>query len=436
MLIHSASQLLTLAGGPQRGTALGNLGIIEDGAVLVRDGKIAAVGTTRELRRLHAKEPMLDASGCVVMPGFVDAHTHIVWAGDRAAEFEMKMAGANYLDILAAGGGIISTVRRTREASIETLMDETRPRLARMFAHGTTTAEAKTGYGLESAAELRMLQAILALDAAGPLELAPTFLGAHAIPPEYKGNPQAYTDLLCAEMLPFIHLWWSSQPSTAGRSLPFVDVFCETGGFDLAQSRQILTKAKELGFPLKLHADEFDNLGGASLGVELEAVSADHLVKTSDGDIQALASSDTVAVSLPCTPFGLAESEYTPAQKIIAAGGLLALASDCNPGTAWCESMQFVIALACRSLKMTPAQAIAAATINAAHAIRRANRIGSLEPGKQADLLILSIPDYRHLGYRFGTNLVKQVIKRGRVYPVEIGAHPAECLAEAEDVSI
>ncbi|MBE3119918.1 MAG: imidazolonepropionase [Candidatus Atribacteria bacterium] len=432
MLIHSASQLLTLPGGPQRGTDLGRLAIIEDGAVLVCDEKIAAVGTTRELRRAHAGEPTLDASGCVVMPGFVDPHTHIVWAGERAAEFEMKMAGAKYLDILAAGGGINSTVRKTREASIETLMDETRPRLARMFAHGTTTAEAKTGYGLESEAELRMLQAILALDAAGPLELAPTFLGAHAIPPEYKGNPQAYTDLLCAEMLPFIRQWWSSQPSTANRPLPFVDVFCETGAFDLAQSRQILTKAKELGFPLKLHADEFDNLGGASLGVELEAISADHLVKTSDSDIQALASSDTVAVSLPCTPFGLADSEYTPAQKIIAAGGLLALASDCNPGTAWCESMQFVIALACRSLKLTPAQAIAAATINAAHAIRRADRIGSLEPGKQADLLILSVPDYRHLGYRFGTNLVKQVIKRGRVFAVETGTHPVEHLAEAE----
>ncbi len=425
MLIHSASQLLTLQGGPQRGSTLGSLGIIEDGAVLIRGVNVLEVGTTPALRLLHPDEPTLDASGCVVMPGFVDPHTHVVWAGDRSAEFEMKMAGAKYLDILAAGGGIISTVRRTREASIETLLDETRPRLARMFACGTTTAEAKTGYGLESEAELRMLQAILALDAAGPLELAPTFLGAHAIPPEYKGNPQFYTDLLCTEMLPFIRQWWASQPSTSGRPLPFVDVFCETGAFDLAQSRQILTRAKELGFPLKLHADEFDNLGGASLGAELGAISVDHLVKTSRADIQALASTDTVAVSLPCTPFGLAENEYTPASEIIAAGGFLALASDCNPGTAWCESMQFVIALACRSLNLTPAQAIAAATINAAYSIRRHDRVGSLEPGKQADLLILGVPDYRHLGYRFGTNLVKQVVKRGRVYPVQVEAGPA-----------
>jgi imidazolonepropionase len=432
MLIHSASQLLTLSGGPQRGIELGRLGLLENGAVLVRGNQIIAIGTTNELLAAYPHEPTLDARRCVVMPGFVDPHTHIVWAGDRAAEFEMKMAGAKYLDILAAGGGIISTVRRTRAASVETLLEETRPRLDRMFAYGTTTAEAKTGYGLESQAELRMLQAILALDAAGPLELAPTFLGAHAVPPEYKGNPQGYTDLLCSEMLPFIRQWWGSQPATADRPLPFVDVFCETGAFDLAQSRQILTKAKELGFPLKLHADEFDNLGGASLGVELGAASADHLVKTSAADIRALASSNTVAVSLPCTPFGLAESQYTPAQQIIAAGGLLALASDCNPGTAWCESMQFVIALACRSLKLTPAQAIAAATINAAHAIRRADRIGSLEPGKQADLIILSVADYRQLGYRFGTNLVKQVIKAGRVYPVESGSGAGQQLPQVE----
>jgi len=427
MLIHSSSQLLTLSGGVQRGQTLGRLGLLEDGAVLIRDENILAVGASKELQAAHPHEPCLDASGCVVLPGFVDPHTHILWAGDRAAEFEMKMGGSKYMDILAAGGGIISTVRKTRASSIETLMDETRPRLARMFAHGTTTAEAKSGYGLNPETELKMLQAILALDAAGPLELVPTFLGAHAIPPEYKGDPQAYTDLPCNEILPVIREWWKSQfhDSTIHR-LPFTDVFCETGAFDLARSRQVLTKAKELGFPLKLHADEFDSLGGASLRVELGAVSVDHLVKTSAADIQALATSDTVAVSLPCTPFGLAENEYTPAREIIAAGGLLALASDCNPGTAWCESMQFVIALACRSLKLTPAQAIAAATINAAHAIRRADRIGSLEPGKQADLLILSVPDYRHLGYRFGTNLVKQVIKRGRVYTLETAARIAE----------
>ena len=426
MLIHSASELLTLRGGPQRGPDLGTLGIIENGALLVRGEKILAVGSTSEMILAYPDEPRLDALGCAVLPGFVDPHTHVVWAGDRAAEFELKMAGAKYMDILTAGGGIISTVRKTRAASVETLIAETRPRLGRMFAYGTTTAEAKTGYGLQTEAELRMLQAILALDGAGPLELAPTFLGAHAIPPEYMDDPQGYTDLLCNEMLPFIHQWWGGQPATLSQSLPFVDVFCETGAFSLAQSRQILTRARELGFPLKLHADEFENLGGASLGAELGAVSVDHLVKTSAVDIQHLAASDTVAVSLPCTPFGLAETEYTPARRIIDAGGFLALATDCNPGTAWNESMQFVIALACRAMKLTPAQAIAAATINAAHAIRRAGRIGSLEPGKQADLLILSVPDHRQIGYRFGTNLVRQVIKRGRVYNVDGSAQPVK----------
>lgn len=419
MLIHSASQLLTLAGGPQRGHVLGTLGMIQNGAALIRDEKIVEIGPSDELRSAYCDEPTLDASGCVVMPGFVDPHTHIIWGGDRANEFEMKMAGEKYLDILAAGGGIISTVRATRTASIESLIAQTRPRLLRMFAHGTTTAEAKTGYGLQTATELRLLKALLALDDESPLDLAITFLGAHAIAPEFKNDPQGYTNLVCETMLPILKEWWETHAPKL--PLPFVDVFCENEAFNLEQSRQVLATARSLGFPLKIHADEFENLGGASLAVELGAVSADHLVKTSDVDIAALGKSDTVAVALPCTPFGLAEKEYTPAQKILDADGLLALATDCNPGTAWNESMQFVIALACRYMRLTPAQAIAASTINSAHAIRRSDTIGSLEPGKQADLLVLSVPDYRHLGYRFGTNLVKQVIKRGRVYSVNVG---------------
>ncbi|HEX2697808.1 MAG TPA: imidazolonepropionase [Anaerolineales bacterium] len=419
MLIHSATQLLTLKGGPQRGGALGTLNIIGNGAVVMRDEKIVAVGPTDELRASFKDEPTLDASGCVVMPGFVDPHTHLIWAGDRASEFEMKMAGRPYLDILAAGGGIISTVKQTRTASIEALVAQTRSRLLRMFAHGTTTVEAKTGYGLQTATELRLLKALLALMDESPVDIVITFLGAHAIAPEYKDDPQGYTDLVCDTMLPAVHDWW--QTNAPSLALPFVDVFCENKAFTLEQSRQILIKAKSLGFPLKIHADEFDNLGGASLAAELGAASADHLVKTSDADIAALAKSDTVAVSLPCTPFGLAERDYTPAKRIIEAGGLFALATDCNPGTTWNESMQFVIALACRAMGLTPAQAIAAATINAAHAIRRSDSIGSIEEGKQADLLILNVPDYRHLGYRYGTNLVKQVVKRGRVYSVDVG---------------
>jgi imidazolonepropionase len=358
----------------------------------------------------------LDAGGRVVMPGFVDPHTHLVFAGDRAAEFELRLAGKTYLEILAAGGGILSTVRATRRASVAELLEQTRERAASMLRHGTTTAEAKTGYGLETSCELAEMEALLRLDEEGPLEIAPTFLGAHAIAPEFKGDPGAYVELVCAEMLPETKRWW--QDHGGSRPLPFVDVFCETGAFTLAQTRRILTAARSLGFPLKIHADEFDNLGGASLAAELGAISADHLVKTSPQDIAVLARSDTAAVALPCTPFGLAEPHYTPARAILQAGGLLAIASDLNPGTAWCESMQFVIALACRYLRLTPAQAIAAATINAAAAIGRADRIGSLEVGKQADLLILTIDDYRQLGYRFGTNLVKTVIKKGEFFPI------------------
>lgn len=415
MLIHSASQLLTLAGGPQRGPDLGRLEIITDGAVLYRDEIIIAVGSSRELLEAYPDEPRLDAGGKVVMPGFVDPHTHAIFAGDRSAEFEQRLQGKTYLEILAEGGGILSTVRATRTASLEKIVNETRARLWSMFSYGTTTAEVKTGYGLRTATELRMLQALLALDKEGPLEIAPTFMGAHAIAPEYRGRSQEYTDFVCSTMLPVLRQWWPHNAPY--HEMPFVDVFCETGAFSLGQSRSIFSAAKEMGFPLKIHADEFDNLGGARLAVEFGAVSADHLVKTSPGDIAILANSDTAAVALPCTPFGLAEAHYTPAQAILQAGGLLAIATDLNPGTAWCESMQFALALACRYMRLTPAQAIAAATINSAAAIHRADRVGSLEPGKQADLLILSVPDYRHLGYRFGVNLVQTVIKRGRIYP-------------------
>lgn len=411
MLIHNISQLLTLAGGPQRGADLGNLGIIANGAVLIDGAAIAAVGPADDLLQRYPHEERLDADGMAVLPGFVDPHTHLVWAGDRAAEFEMRLQGKTYMEIMAAGGGIASTVKATREASPGELYRQTKDRAESLFRHGTTTAEAKSGYGLEIGSELAQLEVLLKLDDEGPLELAPTFLGAHAVPPEYKGRTDEYTDLVAEKMLPELKDWWSGNAGS--RPLPFVDVFCEDGAFNLEQTRRILAAAKALGFPLKLHVDEFANLGGASLAAELGAVSADHLVKTSAEDIRALAASDTASVSLPCTPFGLAQPDYTPAREIVAAGGLLAIASDLNPGTAWCESMQFVIALACRYLKLTPAQVVSAATINAAAAIGRADRIGSIEPGKQADLLILSVPDYRHLAYRFGGNLVKTVIKKG-----------------------
>jgi imidazolonepropionase len=409
LLIHSATQLLTLAGGPQRGQALGALGIVEDGAVAISEGRIAAVSRTSDLQAQFAPRETLDASGYAVLPGFVDPHTHLVWVGDRANEFEMRLAGATYMEIMAAGGGIMSTVRHTRAASVDQMVAETRPRLDRMLAYGTTTAEAKTGYGLETQTELRQLEAIDRLGAEHPMTLVPTFLGAHALPEEYKGREDAFIDLVMNEMLPAV-----VSRSSNGK-LPFCDIFCEEGAFTVAQSRRLLERAREMGFGLKIHADEFKGLGGTKLAVELGAASADHLVYTPEEDIAALGQGDTVAVGLPGTPFGLAQQDYTPAGAILKAGGILALATDLNPGTTWCESMQMVIALACRYMKLTPAQAIAAATIDAAQAIGMAGEVGSLEAGKLADVLVLDAPDYRHLGYRYGTNLVRSVVKAGRV---------------------
>ncbi|HZY42756.1 MAG TPA: imidazolonepropionase [Anaerolineae bacterium] len=412
LLITHGSQLLSIPShdfGPQRGDRLGDLGLIEDGAVAVSGGSIVDLGPTSDLVAKHTATHMLDAQQRVVTPGFVDPHTHVVFAGDRANEFEQRIAGATYMQIMNAGGGIMSTVRATRAASVDQLVEQTRARLDQMLLYGTTTAEAKTGYGLETATELKMLEAIGQLDRSHTIDLVPTFLGAHAIPTEYTGREDAYTNLVVEEMLPAV-LSFSPHPSAL-----FCDVFCEDGAFNLAQTRRILERAQQLGFALKIHVDEFEPLHGTRLGVELGATSVDHVVTTPPDEVALLGHSHTIAVSLPGTPFGLAHKDYTPAQAILAAGGALALATDLNPGTTWNESMQFIIALACRYLKLTQGQALAAATINAAHAIGRGGSIGSIEIGKQADLLIMAVSNYREIGYRYGTNLVDTVIKRGQV---------------------
>jgi imidazolonepropionase len=412
LLIHSAAQLCVVPGpdGPQRGAALGDLGLIEDGAVAVRAGRIVAVGQTAVLRSQYAAAESLDANGRCLIPGFVDPHTHLPWVGDRAGEFEQRIAGVTYMEIMAAGGGIMSTVRQVREASLDALVAANLPRLDRMLRLGTTSMEAKTGYGLSTTAELKQLAAIAALDAQHVIDITPTFLPAHAVPAEYRGRTDDYVNLVIDEMLPAGAGWMVEN----GRSL-FCDVFCEQGVFDLEQTRRILERAKELGYGLKVHADEFVGLGGTKLAVELGAISADHLVQTPEADIAALGQGQTIAVGLPGTPFGLGHSHYTPAKAILAAGGALALATDCNPGTCWCESMQMVIALACRYMGLTQAQALAAATLNSAHAIGRGHEVGSLEVGKQADILILETADYRHLGYQFGGNLVQTVVKKGQI---------------------
>lgn len=411
LLIHSTSQLLTLAspGGPQRGGAIGNLGLIENGAIAVRDGQVMMTGPRDSVCAQVEATQEIDASSQVVMPGFVDPHTHVVFAGQRAGEFEQRIAGAPYMEIMAAGGGIMSTVRATRQTTADDLVAQTLPRLDAMLAQGTTTVEAKTGYGLDVANELKMLEAIRRLNAMHSLDLVPTFLGAHAIPAEYQGQADAFTELVVEEMLPAFVSHMEGAPPL------FCDVFCEDGAFSLAQSRRVLERARELGFGLKIHADEFKSLGGTALAVELGAISADHLVCTPPKEIDILGRSQTIAVALPGTPFGLGHQEYTPARAIIEAGGALALATDLNPGTCYCESMQLMIALACRYMHLTPAEAIVAATINSAHAVSLGGVVGSLEPGKQADILILDVPSYQHLGYRFGHNLVNKVIKRGQI---------------------
>ncbi len=411
LIIHSASQLVTVAGdAPKRGATQGDLQIIENGAVAIQGEKIVAVGATDEIRALATRETqMMDAQRCVVLPGFVDAHTHVVFAGDRANEFEMRLRGASYLELLKAGGGIMNTVRATRAASLEQIVAETRARLDQTLAHGTTTVEAKTGYGLDTATELKMLQAIARLDAEHAVDLVPTFIGAHAIPEEYKGRADEFVEVVANEMLPAVR-----NAQFAIQNL-FCDVFCDDGAFDLAQSRKILERARDLGFALKIHADEFANLGGATLAAELGAVSADHLMVTRRDEMKRMADANVIAVLLPGTTFGLGKHDFANGRAFIEENVPVALGSDMNPGTSWCESMPMVMAIATRYEKLTTAEALVAATLNAAYASGVGARVGSLQAGKLADVLIANVPDYRYLAYRYGTNPLRATIKRGRV---------------------
>jgi imidazolonepropionase len=418
LLIYNIGQLVTVAGpaGPRRGAQMRELGIVRGGAVVIGDGRIVSVGPERELPGQVQAADTLDAGGRSVIPGFVDPHTHLPWVGDRAGEFELRIGGATYMEIMAAGGGIVRTVKDTRAASLAQLVDETAARAQRMLMYGTTTAEAKTGYGLTVEDELKQLEAIALLQRQGPLDLVPTFLGAHAVPAEYRGRMDAYVDLVVEEMLPAVWARWQEIKDNFPKDWPiYCDVFCEQGAFDLAQSRRILEAAKGLGFALKIHVDEFEPLGGTPLAVELGATSADHIVTTPAEHVSLLAQSGTIGVALPGTPFGLAHHEYSPGRALIDQGGALALATDLNPGTTWCENMQMMLALACRYMKLLPAEALVAATINSAYAVGLGHLVGSIEEGKQADLLILDADDYRMLPYRYGTNLVKTLIKRGRV---------------------
>jgi imidazolonepropionase len=429
LLIYNAAQLVTCASphGPKRGEAMADVGLITNGALAIADGQIVAVGPTTDLQADFTANETIDASGKVVCPGFVDPHTHVVYAGDRVNEFELRIRGASYLEIMEAGGGIVSTMQAVRAATVEQLVAESRPRLDTMLALGTTTLEIKTGYGLDTTSELKMLQAIADLASSSPLDLVPTFLGAHTIPPEYKGHPDEYVDLVIEEMLPAAVAWYHATHHqrhasdtehlsriTHHASL-FCDVFCEANVFDREQSWRVLEAGIKLGLPAKIHADEFVHLGGVSLAVALGATSVDHLDVTPPAEVELLAKSNTVGVVLPAVNFNLGSSHFAKARSMIDAGVALALATDINPGSAPCPSMPLVMAIACRYQRLLPAEALNAGTINAAYALGLGHKLGSLEVGKQADVLIVNAPDCRHLAYQFGGNLVERVVKRGRM---------------------
>lgn len=415
LILHNASQLVTCAwpGGPKRGDAMRDIGIIENGAVAVTDGKITDVGASGEIAREYDSGTVIDAGGRVVCPGFIDPHTHIVFAGDRLDEFELKIKGADYLEILANGGGIISTVGKTRDASFDDLVSQSRTRLDKMLTCGTTTCEIKTGYGLDTETELKMLAVIEELDRTHPVDIVPTFLAAHAVPPEFKGDTDGYVDLICREMLPAAWDWYA-RSTFSGRTPFFADVFCEKNAFDVGQSRRVLDTAKGLGFALKAHVDEFTNLGGSRMAMELGAASIDHLDAISEEEIGRLAESKTVGIVTPTVNFNFGSCDFADARRLVDAGCAIALSTDYNPGSAPCPSQPIAMAIACRYQKLLPAEALNAATINAAHAIGLGDRFGSIEVGKAADLVVLDSRDYREICYEFGGSPVAVVVKKGK----------------------
>ncbi|MHB9145285.1 MAG: imidazolonepropionase [Symbiobacteriia bacterium] len=408
LLIHG--RLFTLAGfsdRPAAGADMGRVGLIADGYVATQGDRILAVGGMQDLPAALAGRDttVLDAGGRAVFPGFVDPHTHAVYAGSRAGEFGLRLQGASYLEILAQGGGILSTVAATRAATETELVEGAAERLERFLQNGTTTVEVKSGYGLGLEPELKQLRAVRRLQASTPQTLVPTFLGAHAVPAEYRQDRAAYIALILEEML----------PAVAHEGLArFADVFCEAGVFDLAESRRLLTRARELGLGVKLHADELAPFGGAELAAELGAASADHLLHASAAGLQAMARQGVIAVLLPGTAFFLRE-QYAPARRMVELGVPIALATDHNPGTCTLESMAAVIGLACLEMRLTPAEALTASTINAAHALGLGKMTGSLEAGKRADLIVLDGYGPEDVVYHFGRNEVATVVAGGRL---------------------
>ncbi len=397
ILIKNANEIITLKGPnkPRTKKEMSDIGIINKGSIAIKDGIIVDIG-----KNLNYKpKTTIDAKGKTVMPGFVDPHTHLVFAGSREFELDWKLKGLSYMDILKKGGGIVYTVNETRNATNNDLLKQSRARLDNMLSYGTTTCEGKSGYGLNTETELRILKTQKKLNETHPVDIVSTFLGAHAIPKEYK--TEEYVKIVINEMLPKVK-----------GIAQYCDVFCEKGVFTPSQSKKILEAGKSHGLIPKLHADEIVDTGGAALAAEVGAISADHLLMSNNKGLNEMAKKATIGVMLPGTPFSLMMKEYADARKMIDLGIPIALATDLNPNC-WIENMQFIIQLACLNMKMTPADAVTAATFNAACAIGLNDTIGSLEKGKQADIIILDCPNHMFLPYHYGINLVETIIKKG-----------------------
>jgi imidazolonepropionase len=412
LLICGAAEVVTVRGrGARRGAAVSSIGVIRDGAILVRDGLIAAVGPSSKIEKLteSKKAEKVDVGGRVVLPGFVDAHTHLIHAASRAEEYELKIRGASYEEIARKGGGILNSVRKLRAATAEELKNRARGFLGQFAEHGTTTIEAKSGYGLDVTSELRILSLHKELNAEQPLEIVSTFLGAHVVPEEFRGESggtRQYLQLLTEELI----------PEVAENGLAeFCDVFCERGAFSVADSRRVLAAGKARGLVARVHAEQLSHTGATRMGMEMNAASCDHLEYLQAADIRALGKSRTVATLLPGCDFHLGLDRYAPARELIDAGAIVALATDFNPGTSPTLNMAMILSLACSLLRMTPAEAIAAATINAAYSLGREKRVGSIEVGKQADLAVFEVADYREIPYYFGVNTCWMTMKRGEI---------------------
>lgn len=409
IIIKNATQLVTCSGfSAKKGKDMSDLAIIENGTVIITDGIITYVGKDADCPPLSdfSEHTVIDATGKAVLPGFIDSHTHFIFGGYREEEFSWRMRGDSYMSIMERGGGIHNTMTATRDASFEELKEAGQNRLDKMLMMGVTTAEGKSGYGMDKVTELKQLEVMKALNEEHPVDIVSTFMGAHATPMEYKGREDDFLDYLIGEVMPEVKRQELAE---------CCDIFCEKNVFDIEQSRRYLTAAKKLGFKLKIHADEIVTLGGAELAAELGALSADHLLQASDKGIEDLANSNTVATLLPCTAFSLKE-HYARGRYMIDSGCAVALATDLNPGSSFTNSIPLLFALACIYMQLSPEEAVTALTINSAAAVGKADKIGSIDIGKQGDIIILEYPSYKFLPYHIGMNIVKKTIKNGVLY--------------------